>query len=78
MQKGCTAAWIDKQVTVGVTIHDKMSKLRQKGAGGRKIRFELRATFGTIYPKSRINDSNKGGMAEFEFQQAYKSQLVIH
>lgn len=31
-----------------------------------------------IYYKSRINDPNKGGMVEFKFQQAYKSQLVIH
>lgn len=43
-----------------------------------QLRYELRARFEMLYHKSCINDLNKGGTIEFEFQQAYKSQLVIH
>jgi len=48
-------------MTVGVTIHDKRSNLRQKGVGHRKLRNELRTRFGTICHQEGINDAEVGG-----------------
>lgn len=50
-----------------------MSELRQKGAGNEQLRYEVRARFRTIYHKSSINETEKEGTVEFEFQHAYKS-----
>ena len=60
------------EVTVGVTIHGKMSKLRQRGAGGGKLIHEFRTRLGMIYRQSRINELNEGGTVEFELKKAYK------
>jgi len=76
--RGCAVAWVGWEVTIGVTVHDKMSNLRQQGAGGGKLRQEVKTRFGTICHQSHINEPNKGGMVEFEFKKAYKSQVALH
>jgi len=30
---GCISTWVGCEVTIGVTVHDKISNLRQRGAG---------------------------------------------
>jgi len=55
-------------VIVDVTVHEKRSNLRQKGAGGGPLRQELRARFGTICHQEGINDSEVEGMVEFKFK----------
>lgn len=58
---------------VGVTVHDKRSNLRQKGAGGGQLRHELRARFGTIYHQEGINESEVRGRVEFKFKRCYNT-----
>lgn len=65
-------------MTVGVTVHDMMSNLRQRGADGRQLRHELRARFGTICRQEGINDSKVGGMVEFKFKRCYKIPRASH
>ena len=65
-------------MTVGVTVHDKITNLRQRGAGSRKLRHELRARFGTICCQEGINDSKVGGMVEFKFKGCYKTLRASH
>jgi len=76
--RDCVAAWINKEVTIGINVHDKMSKLGQKGVGSKKLRYEVRARFGTISHKYSINEPETEGTVEFESLQAYKSQWGIH
>ncbi len=64
-------------MTVCVTVHDKMSNLRKGGAGDGQLRHAVRTGFGTIYCEYSINGPNMGGMVEFEFKKAYKSQVAI-
>lgn len=70
--RGCAAARVGWEVIVDVTVHDKRSNLRQKGASGVQLRQELRARFGTIYRQEGINDSEVEGMVEYTFKQYYK------
>ena len=65
-------------MTVGVTVHDKMSELRRKGVGGGHLRHRVRTRFETICRQYSINDPEKGRTVDFEFQHAYKSQEGIH
>lgn len=51
---GCAAMRVNWEVIIGVTVHDKMSNLRKKGAGDRQLRHELRARFGTICTKNAL------------------------
>ena len=66
--RSCAAARVGWEVTVDVTVHEKRSNLRQKGAGGETLREELRARFRTIYHQEGINDSEVEGMVEFKFK----------
>jgi len=75
---GCAATRLGWEVTIGVIVHDKISNLRQRGAGSRKLRHELRARFGTIYRQKGINDSKLGGMVEFKFKRCYKTPRASH
>jgi len=59
-------------VTIGVTVHDKRSNLRKKGAGDGQLRHELRARFGTICCQEGINDLEVGGIFDFKFKRCYK------
>lgn len=72
--RDCATMQIGWKVTIGVTFHDKMVNLRQQGVDGRKLkqRFEM------ICLQYSINELEKGGTVEFEFQHAYKSQMIIH
>jgi len=65
-----------KEVTIAITIHDKVSQLQQKGASGAQLRYDIRAR--TIYYRYTVNAPEKEGMAEFEFQYTYKSQGGTH
>lgn len=58
---GYATAQVGWEVTVSVTVHDKMFNLRQIGAGGGQLRHKLRAIFGTIYHQEGINDSEEKG-----------------
>ena len=75
---GFTATQVGWEVTIGVTIHDGMSELRQKGAGGGYLRHELRTRFGTICQQESINDSELGAMVEFKFKRCYKTPRASH
>jgi len=74
----CTAARVGWEVTVGVTVHDKMSNLRQRGAGDGQSRHELRVIFGMSYHQEGINDSEVGGMFELKFKRCYKIPRANH
>jgi len=37
----CIAMGINMEVTIPITVHDNMSKLRQKGAGSRQLRYKV-------------------------------------
>ena len=69
--------WLGWEVTIGITVHDKMSNLRQKGVGDQQLRHEVRTRFGTICRQSSINGSNVGGTVKFEFKKPYKSKVDI-
>ena len=75
---GCIVTWVGWEVTVGVTIHNEMSNLRQKGAGSRQLRHEVRAIFVTIYRQECINDSEVWGTVEFKFKWHYKNPRDSH
>ena len=45
---------------------------------GKQLRHKVKIRFGTICHQSHINESNMGGMVEFEFKRAYKSQVALH
>lgn len=75
---GCAATRVGWEVTVGVTFHDEMSNLSQKGVGGRKLRHELRARFGMICCQECINDSKVGGKVELKFKRHYKTPNTHH
>lgn len=77
-QGGCAAAWVGWEVTVGVTILDKMSDLRQKGVGGGHLRHELRARFGSMCRQERIDEPELEGIVEFEFKRRYKTPGASH
>lgn len=77
-RRGYAIARINKEGNVGVIDHDKTSKLRRKRVGNRHLRHRVRTRYETIYRQYSINEPEKGGTVEFKFQQAYKSQLVIH
>ena len=74
----CVAVQVGWEVTVGVTVHDGMSDLRQKGAGDGHLRCELREIFGTIYRQERIGGPELGGIVEFEFKRLYKTLGSSH
>ena len=59
-------------MTVEVTVHEKRSNLRQKGAGSGLLTRELRARFRMIYRQEGIVDSDMEGMAEFKFKSYHK------
>lgn len=44
----CAATRVGLEVTIGVTVHENMSNLRQIRVGGNQLTHELRAIFGTI------------------------------
>lgn len=71
---GCAAAWVDRKVTAGVTIHDVMLHLRPNGVGSRNLRRALWVRFGKIYHHESINEPNLGGTVELEFKRCYKLQ----
>jgi len=48
------------EVTIGVTIHDRMSGLRPKGASGGHLRQQLWARFWKICSEESINGQNWG------------------
>lgn len=47
-------------MTVGITIHDKMSNLRPNGVGGGNLRHELWERFWKIYHQRSINGLKLG------------------
>jgi len=59
--RGYATMWVGWEVTVGVTIHDMISNLRQRGADGGKLRHKVKTRFGTICCQSHINEPNMGG-----------------
>lgn len=67
------ATWDSWEVTVGVIIHDRMSDLRQNGAGGRHLRRELWTIFGKIFHQERIKGPKSGGTVEFKLERCYKT-----
>lgn len=69
---GCTAARVGWEVTVGVTVHDKMSNLRKKGAGSGQLRHELRARFKAIYAKKALISQNWGERSNLNSKGAIK------
>ena len=75
--RGCAAVRVGWEVTIGVTVHEKMSNLRQRRPGGMQLRHEVKTRFGTICRQSSINVPNMGGTVEFEFKKAYESQMAI-
>jgi len=75
---GRTAARVGWEVIVGVTVHDGISDLRQKGVGGRNLRHKLRARFRAIYCEERNDDSELGGTVGFEFKRCYKTPRASH
>lgn len=62
------------EVTIDVTIHDKMSELQWKGVSGGQLRYKVRARSKTIYPRCNVKAPEEEGTAEFEFPHVYKSQ----
>lgn len=74
---GCATTQVGWEVTVGVTVHEKRSNLRQKGARGGQLRHELRDTFQMICRQEGINDSKVGGRDEFKFKICYKTLLLV-
>ena len=59
-------------MTICVTVHDKMSNLRQKGAGARQLRHKVKIGFGMICHQEGTNDSEMEGMTEFKSKCYYK------
>ena len=74
----CGAMWIGLEVTIVVTIHDRMFDLRQKGVGEGHLRHELRAIFGTIYCQESIDGLELGGTVKFVFKRRYKTLGASH
>ena len=70
---GCVVTWVGWEVTVGITIHDMMSNLRQKGAGSGHLRHELRARFEAICCQESIDGLELGETVGFEFKRGYKT-----
>ena len=75
---GCAAARVGWEVTIGVTVHDKRSNLKQKGVSNGQLRHEIRARFGMIYYQEGINDSEVGGRDKFKPKRFYKSPRASH
>ena len=69
---GCAAARVGWEVTVGITVHDGMSDLRQKGADDGHLRHKLRTRFGMICCQESINEPKLRGTVEFKFKKRYK------
>lgn len=75
---GCATLRVGLEVTIGVTIHDEMSKLRKKEGGGWQLRHELRAKFRTICCQECINDSEVGETVELKLKRCYKTPRTSH
>lgn len=69
---------VDWEITIGITVHDEMSNLKQKGLGDGKLRHKLRTRFGMICCQECINDSEVGGAVEFKFKRRYKTPRTSH
>lgn len=65
---GYTTTQINKELTIGVTVHDKTPELRQKEVGSGNLRHKVKTRFRMIYHQYSINEPAKGGMVEFELQ----------
>jgi len=74
----CAATRVGWEVIVGITVHDKVSNLTQRGVDNGKLIHELRDRFGTICRQEGINDSEVGGMVEFKFKRCYKIPRASH
>ena len=66
-RRGCAAVLTSREVTVAITIHDKMSKLWQKGVGNGPLRDGVRARSGMICCRHNIRAPRKVGANKFEF-----------
>ena len=73
MLEGCATTWVSLEVTIGVTIHDRMFNLRLNGVGERHLRCKLWEIFGKILCQESINSLELGGMVEIEFKSCYKT-----
>lgn len=69
--RGYTTAGDGWKVTISVTIHDKMSHLRHKGAGGRQLRYKGNC-------QNRINEPRIGRTTDFEFEIVYNKKVKRH
>lgn len=76
--EGCAAAQIGYEVTVGVTVHDKMVELRQNGVGSRQLRQQLWTIFWQICHQRSIDGPDFGGTVAFEFDKRYKIARASH
>lgn len=77
-RRGCAIVWTSREVTVAVTIYDKMSKSRWKGVGGEQLRDEVWARSRMICRRINVTVAEKEGMIECEFQNTYKLEGGIH
>ena len=75
---GYAATQVGWEITIGVTVHDEMPNLRQKGAGSENLRHELRARFGAICCQESIDGPELGGTVRFEFKRCYKTPRANH
>lgn len=76
--KKCANALLRRQVTIPVTIHEKMSTLWQKGVGSEQLREEVQVKYGTSYHRYYMRMLEQVGTNEFEIQITYKSPRGIH
>lgn len=49
-RRGYDTMQINKEVTIDITVHDKMPELRQKEVGGGHLRHKVITRFETIRP----------------------------
>ncbi len=72
------AALLRAKVIVHVTIHDKMSTLWRRGAGGEQLRKEVWTRYGTSCHRFYTRTLEQVGISEIESRIAYKSPRAIH
>ena len=72
--KKCTDALIRRKVTIPVTVHDKISNLRQRGAGGRQLRHELELDLGRSTAKKAFMTQKWGEWSNSNSKDAINPQ----
>lgn len=72
--RGCVAVLTRREVTVAITIHDKLSDSWRKGAVSGQLRDKVQTRSKTICRKLHVTAPEKEGTNEFEFWNTYKSQ----